>query len=156
MPPEKVVIYLVGLVVVLFGAYYATHFIGMKASGQTRASLRNRNIVVLDRYSISRDKCFCVVEIAGKVYIVGVAANAMTLLDTHDAKDFAELTASSDAGAQLPWGDTPVGRYGNKLTKKVVAFVASRTGKEKKGDIPKADFADSLKEAEKNLPEDSD
>jgi len=99
----------------------------MKATGQTRAGLRNRNISLLDRYAISRDKSFCIVEIAGKVYIVGVTNNAMTLLDTLDAAAFAKLT--EDNNEPVPWNMTPVGQYGNKLTKKFVAFIASRTGK---------------------------
>lgn len=129
MPPQQIITFIIGTVVVLFGAYYVTYYIGMKASGQTRAGLRNRNISVHDRFSISRDKGFYIVEIAGKVYIVGVTTNNMTVLDTYDAKEFAELTATDNQNAAVSWSDTPVGRYGNKMTKKVVAFVAAKTGK---------------------------
>ena len=127
MQPDQVIIFIVGTIVILFGAYYVTYYIGMKASGQTRAGLRNRNIHLLDRYAISRDKSFCIIEIAGKVYIVGVTNNAMTLLDTLDAAAFAKLT--EDDRDPVPWNMTPVGQYGNKLTKKLVAFIASRSGK---------------------------
>ena len=127
MPPQQVIIFIVGTIVILFGAYYVTYYIGMKATGQTLAGLRNRNISLLDRYAISRDKSFCIIEIAGKVYIVGVTNNAMTLLDTLDAAAFAKLT--EDNHEPVPWNMTPVGQYGNKLTKKLVAFIASKTGK---------------------------
>jgi len=164
MPPQQVIIFIVGTIVILFGAYYVTYYVGMKATGQTRAGLRNRNISLLDRYAISRDKSFCIIEVAGKVYIVGVTNNAMTLLDTFDAAAFAKLT--EDNQESVPWNMTPVGQYGNKLTKKLVAFIASRTGKappttgvrSETSDVRsettgvksgESDFSTSMKEAER-------
>ena len=160
MPPEQVIIFIVGTIVILFGAYYVTYFVGMKASGQIRAGIKNRNITMLDRYAIARDKQFCIIEIAGKVYIVGISNHSMTLLDTLDAEKFAELTASDEEAT--PWNMTPVGQYGNKLTRKLVAFVAEKTGKIRKNKdtniySEKPDFADNLKEAqEKNEANSSD
>jgi len=127
MPPEQVILFIVGTIVILFGAYYVTYYVGMKASGQNRTGLKNRNINLLDRYAIARDKQFCVVEIAGKVYIVGITNHTMTLLDTIDAAAFSELTKNNTD--TTPWNLTPVGQYGNKLTKKIVAFIAEKTGR---------------------------
>jgi len=151
MPPEQVLLFIIGTVVILFGAYYVTYYIGMKASGQTRAGMKNRNITVRDRYSISRDKSFCVIEIAGKVYIIGVTNHTMTLLDTIDAADFAKKTRDNPNAAQTAWGNTPVGQYGNKLTKKVVAFIATKLGKNPVDEENAEDknFSDNLKEAER-------
>ena len=150
MPPDRVILFIVGTIVVLFGAYYVTYYIGMKASGQTRAGLKNRNIKVLDRYAIARDKQFCVVEIAGKVYFIGVANHSMTLLDTFDAEAFEKLTEGNEE--ITPWSMTPVGQYGNKLTRKLVAFIAEKTGKIPKDnkETGEAGFAESLKEAERS------
>jgi len=152
MPPQQVILFIIGTIVILFGAYYVTYFIGMKASGQTRAGLRNRNINLIDRYAIARDKQFCIIEIAGKVYIVGVTNHTMALLDTLDAAAFAELTEKDDEN-ETPWNLTPVGQYGNKLTRKVVAFIAEKTGKTKQTSKVKKtgepDFAESLKNAER-------
>ena len=153
MPPEQVILFIVGTVVILFGAYYVTYYVGMKASGQTRAGFRNRNIVLLDRYAIARDKQFCVIEVAGKVYVIGMTNHTMTLLDTLDAAVFAKLT--EDNQDITPWNMTPVGQYGNKLTRKLVAFIAEKTGRaqpqsqQKKTDCCGADFSESLKEAER-------
>ena len=149
MPPDRVILFIIGTIVILFGAYYVTYYVGMKATGQTRAGLKNRNINMLDRYAIARDKQFCIIEIAGKVYIVGITNHTMTLLDTIDAADFAEMTKNNEDSA-TPWGMTPVGQYGNRLTRKVVEFIAVKTGKmqqykEKSGE---ADFAENLKKAE--------
>jgi flagellar biogenesis protein FliO len=154
MPPEQVILFIVGTIVILFGAYYVTYYVGMKATGQTRAGMRNRSIKMLDRYAISRDKQFCIVEIADKVYIVGVTNHAMTLLDTFDAATFAEQTENKEENA-TPWSMTPVGQYGNKLTKKVVEFIALKTGKKQQYErkTGTGDFAENMKEAEKNIPE---
>ena len=151
MPPEQVILFIVGTVVILFGAYYVTYYVGMKASGQTRAGFRNRNIILLDRYAISRDKQFCVIEVAGKVYVIGMTNHTMTLLDTLDAAAFAKLT--EDNQEMTPWNMTPVGQYGNKLTRKLVAFIAEKTGRtqpeQKKTDSGGVDFSESLKEAQR-------
>jgi len=157
MPPQQVVIFIIGTIVILFGAYYATYYISMKASGQTRAGMRNRNITVRDRYSVARDKSFCVIEIAGKVYIVGITNHTMTLLDTIEAADFAKKINENPNTAQVPWGQTPVGQYGNKLTRKVVAFVATLLGKGPADDESSGrDFSDDLNEAKRKAekPED--
>ena len=129
MPPEQVILTLIGTVAILVGCFYVTRLIANKASGQTRIGLKNRNICLLDRYAIARDKQFCVVEIADKVYIIGVTNHTMTLIDTLDAEAFAQFTAENNEAAAMPWNMTPVGQYGNKLTRKLVAFVAEKTGK---------------------------
>jgi len=166
MPPEpgQVVIFIIGTIVILFGAYYVTYFVGMKASGQNRAGLRNRNITVLDRYAIARDKQFCIIEVAGKVYIIGVTNHTMTLLDTFDAAAFAQLTENNSD--TTPWDMTPVGQYGNKLTRKIVSFIAEKTGKKPPAAEPvskppneekeesasdPSQFADTLKKAQDSV-----
>jgi len=125
----------------------------MKASGQTRFSPKNRNIKLLDQYAIARDKQFCVIETAGKVYFIGITNHTMTLLDTFDAAAFAELTENNDE--PVPWNMTPVGQYGNKLTKKVVEFIASKTGKIKPDDNEESvkeknttDFSETMTQAQ--------
>jgi len=142
--------FIIGTIVILFGAYYVTYYVGMKASGQSRSGMRNRNISLLDRYAISRDKQFCIIEIAGKVYIVGVTNHSMALLDTYDAEEFAQLTEGSED--TTPWNMTPVAQYGNKLTRKLVAFVAEKTGKTKQTKNPysESDFAETMEEAKRN------
>jgi len=156
MNPQQVIVFIIGTIVILFGAYYVTYYVGMKASGQTRAGFRNKNISLLDRYAIARDKQFCIIEVAGKVYLVGLTNHTMTLLDTFDAAAFAKLTEDNDV--QTPWNMTPVGQYGNKLTRKVVEFIAVKTGKVKKEDIKKgdADFAESFKEAQRTSNSDEE
>jgi len=154
MNPGQVVVFIIGTIVILFGAYYVTYFIGTKASGQKIGTMRNRNISLHDRFAISRHASFCVVEIAGKVYVVGVTGNSMTLLDSLDAADFHERTKESGIQPMIPWANTPVGRYGNKLTKSLVAFIAAKTGRNlapeqstTDNDTADSNFSDSFREA---------
>jgi len=153
MPPEQVILFIVGTIIILFGAYFVTYYIGMKASGQNRSGLKNRNIILLDRYAIARDKQFCIVEIAGKVYIVGITNQTMTLLDTIDAAAFSELTENNRE--TTPWKMTPVGQYGNKLTRKIVAFIAEKTGRiQQKDDSPGGEgFTAAFEEAKRKTNE---
>jgi len=159
MPPQQVVLFIIGTIVIVFGAWYVTHFIGMKATGQTRAGMRNRNIKVLDRFAIARDKQFCIVEIAGKVYVVGMTNNSMTLLDTVDAEEFAVLTEADEE--VTAWNMTPVAQYGNKLTRKLVAFIAEKTGRTGQSgkDASESDFSEHFEEAKRsadNQPDDTE
>ena len=152
MPPGQVILFIIGTVAILFGAYFVTYYIGKKASGQNRLGLRNRNIRLLDRFAVARDKSFCAVEIAGKVYIVGVTNHTMTLLDTLDAAAFAKLTEDNRSTA-TPWNMTPVGQYGNKLTRKLVAFIALKTGRIPPESEKTSDFSANMEEAERNMPQ---
>ena len=136
MPPLQVALSLVGIVVVMFGAYYVTYYIGVKSSGMSRG--KNRNINMLDRFAFARDKSFCVVEIAGKVYIVGVTNQSMTLLDTIDAEAFARYADEhSAAGQWQPASGKPL----DAMSKGLASFLANMTGKSR-GKAAESEFDD--------------
>jgi len=128
MPPLQVVLSFVGIIIILFGAYYATYYISLKASGKNskRGRSGNRSICLLERFAISKDKSFCIVEIAGKIYIIGVTNQSMSVLDTLDAEEFAEYRAESNDMAA--WGAAPGGPFGGKLVNRLASFMASRMG----------------------------
>ena len=151
MPPLRIVLSLAGIIAVIFAAYYATWFIGAKASGQGRNNLRNKNINLIDRFAISRDKSFCLVEIAGKVYVIGITNQSMTLLDTLDAAAFAETGAER---RDAPAWNIPGNRFISGMTKRLATFMAHKMGRELDADegSSSAKFADSMKNArEKGL-----
>ena len=130
----RLVLSIVGMIVIIAGAYYATYFIGSKASGQSRGRNRagNRSVILLERFSISKDKSFCIVEIAGKVYIIGVTNQSMSLIDSLDAEEFAERApgrSSSEA-----WYSAPGGPFSGKLVNRLASFMAQRMGRT--GDMP--------------------
>ena len=147
MPPGQVITFILGTLIIIVGAYYMTYFIGVKASGQSRGRLRNRNIYLIDRFAISRDKSFCLIEIAGKVYVVGITNQTMTLLDTLDAAAFAEK--ASERQERPLWNAVPGGIYSGRFTKKLAAFIAKRMGRtlEVSEDFGGADFKESMKAA---------
>jgi len=150
MEPAQVTLYLIGIVIIIIGAYYATYYIGLKASGQSRGRIRNRNINVIDRFAFSRDKSFCLVEIAGKVYVIGVTNQTMTLLDTLDAAAFSENV--QERSPQVVW-HSPGGKYSGKMTKRLAAFIAARMGRtiDFGDEADDASFSGSMKTAqEKN------
>jgi len=127
MPPLKVILSLAGIVVIIIAAYYATWFVSAKASGQSRGKIRNKNINLLDRFAVSKDKSFCLVEIAGKVYVVGMTNQSMTLIDSLDAAEFAETeTERRDTAA---WNMAGSG-FINRTTKRLAEFLAHKMGRQ--------------------------
>jgi len=127
MSPLQVAFSLACIIIVIIGAYYATYYIGVKASGQTRGRLRNKNINIIDRFAISRDKGFYLMEIAGKVYVIGVTNQAMTLLDTLDAAAFEKAAPERQETSGYQAADRS-GNLKGRLTNKLAAFMAAKMG----------------------------
>ena len=149
MDPMRVALSLAGIVIIIIAAYYATWFISVKASGQSRGKLRNKNINLIDRFAISKDKSFCLVEIAGKVYVIGITNQSMTLLDTLDAAAFAEAGAEAESRNSQTWHLTPGGGFSGRITKRLAAFIAHKIGRsyEIRDDESGETFANSMKNA---------
>jgi len=146
MDPLRVALSLAGIILVIFAAYYATWFISVKASGQSRSKLKNKNINLIDRFAFSRDKSFCLVEIAGKVYVIGVTNQSMTLIDTLDSAEFAEAKAER---RETPAADMAGGSIVDRVTKRLAAFMAYKMGRQPEisKDGGGAVFADSMRNA---------
>ena len=127
MDPLRVALSLAGVVLVILAAYYVTYYIGVKASGQSRGRLRNKNINLIDRFAISRDKSFCIVEIAGKVYVIGVTNQSMTLIDTLDAAAFKE-TAAERRDTEM-WPPMAGSGIKSRMTRRLAGFFATKMGR---------------------------
>ena len=147
MPPGQVIVFFAGLIAIIFAAYYVTYYIGLKASGRSRGRLRNKNINIVDRFSISKDKSFCLVEIAGKVYVIGITNQTMTLIDTLDAAAFSE--AAAEQHDKPLWQAGFNSRITGPMTKKLAAFLAKKSGRplEEKEDFKRAAFSESMEAA---------
>lgn len=91
----QVVLYIIGAIAIIIAAYYTTYYLG-KRSIKTAAG---RNIRIHDRFALSKDKSFCLVEVKGKVYLVAVTSRSVTLLDTLSAEEFAAQGESSAASS---------------------------------------------------------
>ena len=128
------VVSLVIVVAFIFGAFYLRHYILRRMSGHGSVGARNKNIAIVDRFAISRDKSFVLVEIAGKVYVVAMTNQSATLLDTLDAAAFSEAAAASRE-RNTPAKNVVIakGPKGNSLyarmTRSLTRFLAARMGK---------------------------
>ncbi|MDR0904980.1 MAG: flagellar biosynthetic protein FliO [Oscillospiraceae bacterium] len=82
----KLVFSVIGVAVIIFAAYFVTWLIGTRhmKMGATR------DIRVRDRFAITKDKSFVLVQSHGRVYFVALTNNGATLLDTYDAEEFTE------------------------------------------------------------------
>jgi len=133
MPAGQVIVFFIGMILIIAAAYYVTYYIGAKATGHSKGRLKNRNINIIDRFAVSRDKSFYLVEIAGKVYVIGATNQTMTLIDTLDAAAFSEAAAERDNGASgwqtSGWQGTYGGKYTGPMVKKLAAFMAKKMGR---------------------------
>ena len=143
MSPVQIGLTLAGTIIVIIAAYYATYYISVRSSGLSRG--RGGNINVLDRFAISRDKSFCLVEINGKVYVVGVTNQSMTLLDTLDAKDFAE--AAAERGRMMRRPGT-AGWLQNSIIDGLASFLSGKKGMRGRGEGA-GTFAENMESARK-------
>ena len=146
MDSLRVAFSLVGIVVIIIAAYYATWFISVKASGRSGGKRKNKNISLIDRFAISKDKSFCLVEVAGKVYVIGITNQSMTLIDTLDPEAITETDAQQRDTAS--W-QIAGGSFTSRMTKRIAVFLAQKMGRQPKisDEGGGATFADSIKKA---------
>ena len=147
--PTGQLVSLIILVVFIFGAFYARHIILQKVSGHsnTRVRFRNRNITMLDRFAVSKDKSFCLVEGAGKVYLVAMTNHMITLLDTYEAAEFIESAVQPRDNAKIPVNNSFKGR----MTRSLASFMAKRMGRtiefDDSAETSGSSFAETMKSA---------
>jgi flagellar biogenesis protein FliO len=86
VPTWRIALSVVVIAVIIIGSYYVTALIG-KQTARTRSG---RSIMLRDRFAVSKDKAFYLVEVKDKVYLVAISNQAIALLDTLDAAQFRE------------------------------------------------------------------
>lgn len=90
-------VFLFGLVLVL--AWLSTRLVGYRMG----AAMRGRMVRVLEQVPVGRDRSVVVLEVGGRLYLVGATAQQVTLIDAIDDPDtISRLLAQ----AQQP--DTPL------------------------------------------------
>ncbi|MCL1975538.1 MAG: flagellar biosynthetic protein FliO [Firmicutes bacterium] len=92
MPATQIVAFIIGSIVVIVGAYFATYLV---ARGSQKV-YRGRLIQVLDRFSLAKDKSLLLIAVYNKIYLVAFAAGSVTLLDNIDPEAVAALTAQAN------------------------------------------------------------
>lgn len=84
MSPGQVALFIIGSIVIIVGAYYTTYFLSTKNS-----KLRSgKTIQLRDRFSLSKDKSFCLVDVKGKTYFLAVTNQGVSVIDTFDVAEF--------------------------------------------------------------------
>jgi len=136
--PAGQIFSLILVVAFIFGAFYLRAYILKKASGQSWGRLGTKNIIILERFAIAKDKIFCLAEVAGKVYFVIFTDHNVTLVDSYDAAAFSEAAAASldkdtssvNSGqinpVKIPAGNSLYAR----MTRSLARFIAAKTGRE--------------------------
>jgi len=78
------------LVLICIGAYLTVRFLYGKGGFQGRFGMGKRLIRVLDRYTLGTQRFLVVVEVAGKVYLLGVSDQAINFLTALDSEALAK------------------------------------------------------------------
>ena len=90
---------MVGLVgLVLAATYYATRFLGKHYSGQISLG---KQIRIIDRLDLGRDRYLLVVHTAGKTLLVGVTPQNLNTLAELDDQDLEQQTSDSDSAGNM-------------------------------------------------------
>ena len=72
----------VAIVIILVICYFVTKYIANK--GGSMAGVRSSYIKVIDRFGIAKDKAILLLEVSGKILLVGVTNQGITLISTLD------------------------------------------------------------------------
>lgn len=71
---------LLGVLAILVGAYYVTVLIARRGNQMQQG----RVVRILDRFAVGKDKMFCLLEMGGYIYLVGMSEGAVSLIDRLD------------------------------------------------------------------------
>jgi flagellar biogenesis protein FliO len=104
------ILFIVGFAAIIAAAYFATGFLGSRAMRTRQA----REIKILDRFALSKDKSLYLAQVRDKVYFIALTHQSAALFDTFEAEAFADsapkrmtfreaLAASATAGGAPGW-----------------------------------------------------
>ncbi|MDR3310598.1 MAG: flagellar biosynthetic protein FliO [Oscillospiraceae bacterium] len=86
MSARQVIVTIFGSLLVIFGAYYVTRFVG----GRGARSGNSKAITLRDRFAVARDREFYLLQVRDTVYLVAMTAGGAAVLDKFPASDFAD------------------------------------------------------------------
>jgi len=98
MPFAQIITFIIGSIVVIFGAYFFTSLV---AKGSQKI-YRGRLIQVLDRFSLAKDKSLVLIAVYDKIYLLAFSTGCVALLDNIDPETAAALTADSPRSEDKP------------------------------------------------------
>ncbi|NLN03939.1 MAG: flagellar biosynthetic protein FliO [Clostridiaceae bacterium] len=81
--------YIIVFVLVLVGCFFVTKWISVRSY----TLVKGRNLKVIERIPVDRDKSIILLARGEKVYLIGVAPNSINVLDTFPKGEITELEA---------------------------------------------------------------
>ncbi len=87
MSTPQMILSILGILVVVFGAYYATYLVAKKSGG----GRQGRAMQVVDRMAMSKDKMICLITVGDKVYLVAMTDGGAALLDSFEGEEAEKL-----------------------------------------------------------------
>ncbi|MDR1117331.1 MAG: flagellar biosynthetic protein FliO [Oscillospiraceae bacterium] len=132
MTPLQVLFSVIGISLIIIAAYYVTYFYARKANGIQSG----RNMRVVDRLPISKDKAIFLIEANGKRYLVGMTSGGVALLDSYEGETDAE---AADEGSRVLGAfksDMTAGKLGSRLLEPLTGLL------KKTGSAPAKDETD--------------
>jgi flagellar biogenesis protein FliO len=84
MNAADVFVFIVGFAAIIAAAYFVTYFFGSRAFRVRQA----REIKIIDRFSLSKDKSLYLAQVKGRVYFIAMTHQSAALLDKFEAGEF--------------------------------------------------------------------
>ncbi len=89
---------LMGVLLIIFLAYWGTKWI---AKRYNRLS-SGKYMRILERVSLGQDKCLLLVEMAGKIFFLGVGPQGVDTIEVFQKDQIAEMAAIDEGGGTFP------------------------------------------------------
>ena len=90
-------LYILFFVLILIGCFFVTKWISVRSY----SLIKGRNLKVIERIPIDRDKSVILLQRGDKVYLLGVTPNGMTTIDTFSKDEIIEMETSQ--GVKIPF-----------------------------------------------------
>ncbi|MDR1299445.1 MAG: flagellar biosynthetic protein FliO [Oscillospiraceae bacterium] len=78
--------FIVGFAAIIAAAYFVTYFLGAR----TFRLKQTREIKIIDRFALSKDKALYLAQVKGNVYFIAMTHQSAALLDKFDGGEFAD------------------------------------------------------------------
>lgn len=102
-------LYIFVFVLVLIGCFFVTKWISVRSY----TLIKGRNLRVIERIPVDRDKSIILLARGEKVYLIGVSPNNITVLDTFSKDEISEIEPGQ---IKIPF-DRILGRFVNDKEK---------------------------------------
>ncbi len=90
------------IVIIAVAAYFTTKMVGVKTMRRAKGYFGKKTMYIVDSLSLGKDKSIVLVQIGGKVYLLGVSPGSINLLCDDDRMDFSVSETAGQASGPGP------------------------------------------------------